>query len=209
MRHIYNRFQQTMPRAGESIEEWTHDLDDSELSRFDKMINEHIASIPEGISGLDRVQPKTKPSLLVAKGTKVLVLFHTKGSYQDDWEPMTPIGNTSNFKWNGQNCHRDDHLMTTYGKNALIVCRDKKTNAFTFYGTIENILPETTAPLPKGTPRRFTIKNAKQETFNGVDPDSELPRCNGMAWMKSALHKLGLQHVSGNHLGGIQLCSVI
>jgi hypothetical protein len=197
-----------MPRAGESIEEWEKDSDESELSIFDQMINDHLVSIMhEGGAGLNCVQPKS--SLSVAKGTKVLVLFHTKGSYQDDWEPMTPIGNTSNFKWNGQNCHRDDHLMTTHGKNALIVCRDKKTNAFTFYGTIENILPETLGPLPKGTPRRFIIKNAKQETFNGVDPDSELPRCNGMAWMKSALHKLGLQHVSGNHLGGIQLCSVI
>jgi hypothetical protein len=154
-------------------------------------------------------ETKTKIKVPDNGDTSVLVLFHTKGSYNDDWEPMTPIGNTSNFKWNGQNFHRDDHLMTSHGKNALIVCRDKKNSPFTFYGTIENITHEDVL-IPKGTPRRFTIKNINiQSTFNGVFPNDPLPRCNGMAWMKSALHNLGLQHVSGNHLGGIQLCSKI
>jgi hypothetical protein len=186
-----------MTRAGETIDEWTHDLDGEEQhSIFEQMFEVQ-----------DTTPPIKVPDTI---DTSVLVLFHTKGSYQDDWEPMTPIGNTTNFKWNGQNCHRDDHLMTSHGKNAVIVCRDKKTGPFHFYDTIENILHEDHGLIPKGTPRRFTIKNINiHATFNGLPPGSVLPRCNDMAWMKSALHNLGLRHVSGNHLGGIQLCSKI
>jgi hypothetical protein len=182
-----------MPRTGDTIEEWTSNLNsDAPQSIFEQMIQEQGHT------------PTTPPDTM---DTHVLVLFHTKGSYEDDWEPMTPIGNTSNFKWNGQNFHRDDHLMTTHGKNALIVCRDKKTSPFTFYGTIENILHEDQVLIPRGTPHRFTIQNINiQRTFNGVEPGSVLQRCNDMAWMKSALHNLGLRRVGGNHLGGIQLC---
>ena len=106
--------------------------------------------------------------------------------------------------------HREDHLMLEHRKNAWIVSRDKNTGPFSFYGTtIEGIVLENSEEVPKGTPRRFTIQNVKQTSFNGVATGSVLSRCDDMKWMESALHNLGLQRTSGNHLGGIQLCSKV
>ena len=138
---------------------------------------------------------------------KVLVLFHTAGCYEADWEPMTPIGNTSNFKWNGQRCHRDDHLMLEHGMNALIVYREKKSGPFKFYGkAIGGIVLNDNEEVERGVPRRFSINNVSQTSFNGIEPEFILSRCEGMGWMESALHDLGLRRIKGNHLGGIQLC---
>ena len=143
--------------------------------------------------------------------TKVLVLFHTAGCYEDDWEPMTPIGKTSNFKWNGQRCHRDDHLMQEHGTDALIVYRDKKTEPFKFYGKAAGgILLHGGEEVERGVPRRFSINNVSQTSFNGIAPGTILSRCEEFmgsgCMMKSALYHLGLQRIEGNHIGGIQLC---
>ena len=138
----------------------------------------------------------------------VLVLFHTKGSYENDWEPMTPAGNGNrNFKWNGQNYHRDDHLMVSHGHNTLILTRTRKNEAFTFWGKVDKIESAEVVEVEKGTPKRYILRqNDRDQEFNGIRPGTKLHRSDGLAWMKSALYRLGLQRIGGNHLGGIQAC---
>ena len=68
-----------------------------------------------------------------------LVLFHTKGKYKDDWIPMTPINGTSSCKWNGQNHHTFDYLMTDYGENVIVLARDKHNKPYKYMGQYKNI----------------------------------------------------------------------
>jgi hypothetical protein len=143
----------------------------------------------------------------------VLVLFHTKGSYENDWEPMTPAGNGNrNFKWNGQNYHKDDHLMLSHGHNTLILTRTRKTGAFTFWGKVDKIELAEVVEVEKGTAKRYILRqNDSNPAFNGILPGTKLHRTNELAWKKSALFRLGLrqitpQRLGGNHIGGIQAC---
>lgn len=140
-----------------------------------------------------------------------LVLFHTKGSYEDDWEPMTPArnGKPSNFKWNGQRHHRDDNLMLLHGKNTVIVTREKNTKPFKYWGKVNNIECAEVAEVEKGIPKRYILKKNNFNNFNNISPGTILEKYEGEGWIASALKRLGLRRVKGNHLGGIQLCENI
>lgn len=133
-----------------------------------------------------------------------LVLFHTEGSYEDDWEPMTPFMNESSCKWNGQKHHRDDHLMMTHGDNVIVLSREKKNKPFTYKGKFKNIA--LFLDTKKGIPKKYKLVGHDPTQFNNISYNTTFERVNDLPPMASALYSLGLERIKGNHLGGIQLC---
>ena len=196
-----------MPRAGETIEEWS--LDNVTYPIY---VKEHLGRervVPEQVIGQDQIYGIKSNSLKNPNKKKVqLVLFHTEGEYEDDWIPLTPINGTSSCKWNGQKKHRFDHLMTDYGENVIVLARDRKDKPYKYMGQYKNI-EQLDYDIPIGTAIRYKLNEHLENNYNNIAIYSLIERIDGKAWQESALFALGLKRIKGIPLSGIQLCEKI
>tara|TARA_B110000495_G_C22891896_1_gene520239 strand:- start:94 stop:615 length:522 start_codon:yes stop_codon:yes gene_type:complete len=159
------------------------------------------------------------PTYHIQSSEKILVLFHTIGEYDDDWEPMTPFigdtpNNTTNIKWNGQNYHMFDYLLTPEQPyNTIILERNKKNKPYTFHGIVIGGITLLGEDEELGTPNKYILKNVQSDSettsYNNIKAGQILERINGLPPQDSAFHHLGLRRIEGGYRTGIQLCSKV